>query len=255
MTDPLQPSPPSNEQSVSPGPRLAAARQQLGMSVPEAAARLNLASRQIEAMEAEDWQALPGMAVARGFVRSYAKLVKIDPAPLMGQMQAHPAGKVETIVPQRNLPESDFSTDRQPPMGVQGERKRPGLPLVVLALVVLIAAVAVWQYVAMQGSDQAASVPIEAGSPASATTTLDSGTATTVLPPPLMSAPSETPPGVAGAAPGPAPVPAPSPAQGPAGQSGQIGQSGVSPGPIAAPTPLAPSVPAPTPAVPAAPTR
>ena len=44
----------------------------------DVAARLRLSVRQIEAIEAEDYASLPGKAFIRGFLRNYAKLLKLD---------------------------------------------------------------------------------------------------------------------------------------------------------------------------------
>jgi cytoskeleton protein RodZ len=65
------------------GAALAAARESRGLSVAEVAERLKLTPRQIEALEAEDWAALPDAVFVRGFVRNYAKLVGMAPEALM----------------------------------------------------------------------------------------------------------------------------------------------------------------------------
>src|ERR1700736_2109394 len=66
-----------------PGAQLAAQRQALNWSIEQVANQLNLAPRQIQAIEADNYAALPGMASVRGFIRAYAKLLKIDAAPLL----------------------------------------------------------------------------------------------------------------------------------------------------------------------------
>ncbi len=45
------------------------------------ASQLNLAPRQIHALETDNYAALPGLVSVRGFIRSYAKLLKIDAKP------------------------------------------------------------------------------------------------------------------------------------------------------------------------------
>ena len=62
------------------GTRLSAEREALGWSVEQVASQLNLAPRQIQALEQDNYAALPGIASVRGFIRAYAKLLKIDPA-------------------------------------------------------------------------------------------------------------------------------------------------------------------------------
>jgi len=70
------------------GEQLALARQARGLEVQDIAQALKLGPRQVEALEQGAWQALPGQTFTRGFVRNYARLVQIDPAPLMAQLDA-----------------------------------------------------------------------------------------------------------------------------------------------------------------------
>ncbi len=72
----------SDTAALTAGKRLRQAREALGLTHAEVAAKLKLASRQIEAMEEEDWASLPERPYARGFYRNYARLVGIDPATL-----------------------------------------------------------------------------------------------------------------------------------------------------------------------------
>ncbi|MFN3593166.1 MAG: RodZ domain-containing protein [Thiobacillaceae bacterium] len=60
------------------GAALAAAREAKGLTRNEVAERLKLSPRQIEALEAEDWAALPDPVFVRGFVRNYARLLELD---------------------------------------------------------------------------------------------------------------------------------------------------------------------------------
>lgn len=66
-----------------PGAMLRMAREARGTTVGEVAAALKLSPRQVEAIENEDFSRLSGATFIRGFVRNYAKLLKIDPAPLL----------------------------------------------------------------------------------------------------------------------------------------------------------------------------
>jgi cytoskeleton protein RodZ len=68
---------------VSVGRLLAVARDQQGLSVADVARQLRLGVKQIEALEADDYISLPGNTFVRGFVRNYARLVQIDPEPLL----------------------------------------------------------------------------------------------------------------------------------------------------------------------------
>lgn len=68
---------------LSPGAKLTTARTAMGWSVDQVASQLKLAKRQIVAIEADDYASLPEPAVIRGFIRTYAKLLKLDVAPLL----------------------------------------------------------------------------------------------------------------------------------------------------------------------------
>jgi cytoskeleton protein RodZ len=80
-----EPAPPAPEPGV--GEQLRAAREQQGLSVIDVAQRLKFAPRQIEALEADNVAALPGLTFVRGFVRSYAKLLGLDADPLVGALE------------------------------------------------------------------------------------------------------------------------------------------------------------------------
>ena len=68
------------------GNMLREAREQLGMSVNDVANRIKFAPRQIESLEADDYVRLPEAAFVRGFVRSYARLLELDPAVLLASL-------------------------------------------------------------------------------------------------------------------------------------------------------------------------
>lgn len=72
--------------SLPPGHILREARERLGLSVADVANQIKLAPRQIEALEADDFQHLPEMAFVRGFLRSYAKILQLDVQPLLAAL-------------------------------------------------------------------------------------------------------------------------------------------------------------------------
>ena len=76
---------------LSVGTVLREAREQLGLSVADVESRLKFASRQIEALEADNFTRLPEISFVRRFVRSYAKLLQLDPAPLLASLPIEPA--------------------------------------------------------------------------------------------------------------------------------------------------------------------
>lgn len=75
-----------SDQHDSVGETLRAAREAKGLSIEDAANRLRLMQRQIEAMESEDFPALGRPVFARGFVRNYARLLGLDHDALLAKM-------------------------------------------------------------------------------------------------------------------------------------------------------------------------
>ena len=84
---------------LSPGRALAALRVKRGISIDEVARNLKFAPRQIEALEAEDFAALPGVTIIRGMVRGYAKMLGTDPEPLLADLRQRltPTSSPESI--------------------------------------------------------------------------------------------------------------------------------------------------------------
>ena len=65
------------------GAQLRAAREAAQLTVDDVAHQLKLARRQVLAIENDDIDALPGPTFIRGFIRNYARLLRIDAAPLL----------------------------------------------------------------------------------------------------------------------------------------------------------------------------
>ena len=70
------------------GARLRRAREQAGLGVPALAAQTRISQRQIEAIEAGDFAALPGRTYAVGFSRSIARAVGLDEAEVAAATRA-----------------------------------------------------------------------------------------------------------------------------------------------------------------------
>src|SRR3982074_2553700 len=101
-------------QPAAPGAQLAAQRQALNWSIEQVANQLNLAPRQIQAIEADNYAALPGMASVRGFIRAYAKLLKIDAAPLLLVIAKETIAADDLMPLRRALSGTPFSESRSP---------------------------------------------------------------------------------------------------------------------------------------------
>ena len=70
------------------GSLLRAAREAKGLPIAAVAQSLKLSTRQVEALEADDWSHLPGGVFVRGFIRNYARFLAIDPDPLLAALDA-----------------------------------------------------------------------------------------------------------------------------------------------------------------------
>ncbi|WP_433691791.1 helix-turn-helix domain-containing protein [Herbaspirillum seropedicae] len=155
---PSQPSPESAQpvQGPSlPGAMLAAQRQKKGWSVEQVASLVKLAPRQIQAIEADNYAALPGLAVARGFVRSYAKVVGLDANALTAAMpQESDVAQRDHIVPQHSL-STPFSEGPLPAMMMSTRGNSSPLPIIAGVVVVALLAGGA----AVRWSDLGANVP------------------------------------------------------------------------------------------------
>ncbi|WUR11763.1 DUF4115 domain-containing protein [[Empedobacter] haloabium] len=137
---------PNNQQAQAPGAQLAAQRQAMGLSIDQIADQLKLAPRQVVAIEQGDYASLPNMAVTRGFIRAYAKVVRLDPAPLVAQIEVTPtvAPTADHGTVRREKISTSFSESRFP--SLTESRPKPTRWLVGGAVVlVLAAAAAAWQ--------------------------------------------------------------------------------------------------------------
>lgn len=78
-------------EAFGPGTLLRRARELRGITLDEVGASLKMSPRQIEAVENEDYSRLSGATFIRGFIRNYAKLLKIDPIEPLAALEARTA--------------------------------------------------------------------------------------------------------------------------------------------------------------------
>lgn len=124
-----------SEVNPSAGKALAEARERLGLSVAEVARQLRLSTRQIEALEADDHASLPGKTFLRGFLRNYAKLLQLEPEPLLALCQPEPPQAQSIAVPTSRI---KFGGKRRlMPFGDQSGKPRVKYG-VIIGVVVLI---------------------------------------------------------------------------------------------------------------------
>lgn len=99
------------------GAALRGARERLAMSVGDAARHLRLSVRQVEALEAGDAARLPFEPFLSGFIRNYARLVQLDPEPLLAPLRESAPRQEEQGVRIPESKEIPFPSGRERPWG------------------------------------------------------------------------------------------------------------------------------------------
>lgn len=88
------------------GQILREAREAQGITLDNAAMRLRLMHRQVEAMERDDFESLGQPVFARGFVRNYARLLGLVPESLLARMDGGPTEPAAFVPTEPALPRS-----------------------------------------------------------------------------------------------------------------------------------------------------
>lgn len=134
------PSPSLQSERIRIGASLEEARNRLGLSVQDAAERTKIRAKYLAALEAEDWTALPSPAYAKGFLRTYARTLGLDPDPFVDEYRRRVESELE---PERLLPFGDPVLEgRERPPGLEAPRRRLG-PFIAGVAVALLAVVLV----------------------------------------------------------------------------------------------------------------
>jgi cytoskeleton protein RodZ len=89
---------PAEQPPTSFGARLRCERERAGLTVTDVAARLRLHPNQVRALEQETLTALPEAAYVRGFVRSYARILNVEPGPLLDDLASKIAPSSSSVV-------------------------------------------------------------------------------------------------------------------------------------------------------------
>ncbi|AKM01429.1 helix-turn-helix domain-containing protein [Burkholderia pyrrocinia] len=115
-TNAAKPAPAGLESLAAVGSRLAQLRETKGWTVDDVSARLKVAPQKLRALEAGDISHLPGATFALGVVRSYAKMLGVDPEPF-----------AQALRRERGVPEVDLSMPAS--SGTDLPRGRVSIPL------------------------------------------------------------------------------------------------------------------------------
>ncbi len=161
------------------GALLGAARQASGLTIDAVAQQLKLAPRQVRALEEGDYSHLPGRTFVRGFIRSYARLVRLDPDDVLGALAAGTAtSALDAPTLQATAPTmGELPTTEHTKAGWT----RWAIPLVLAAVVV---AAAVYEWVRPHSVANPAA-PVAIAPEASVAPTMSPDKAATLLPNPL----------------------------------------------------------------------
>ena len=204
-------------EAAPPGELLRQAREAAGLQIASLAAMRKVPVERLQALEAGRYQELPNLTFARALASSVCRVLKIDPAPVL---QGLPHGGEVKLGTDRPIQASSFDSHRRGLFRLPGGLHL-GSPLV-LSLLVLVLAVALWWWLPQREAEPAADVdtaaqvdeaPLEAGgvepplpavadSPAVVTPAAepDPAAPTAVVPAPAASAPVAAIPAAAAAA-------------------------------------------------------
>ncbi|MBI5862281.1 MAG: helix-turn-helix domain-containing protein [Rhodocyclales bacterium] len=172
-----------------PGAVLRATREARGLSVSDVAQAIRFSVRQIDALECDDYSGFPSTTLLRGFIRSYAKFLKIDAESLLALLE----------------PTMPTAADVRPPDNF-GAAEQPGwLPnmkakLLLAGLLVLIVLAVVLRFIPLESGSVP---PMPIPPPKAAVPLVTTAPASTVVPavPALPAVPVPAAPASAGTLP------------------------------------------------------
>ncbi len=138
--DTLAQEPPPHD-AVAAGTLLRAGREAAGLSVAAVAQQLKLAPRQVAAIEDGDFTKLPGRTFVRGFVRNYARLLRLDADAVLAALPETalaPSLETPSLAPSPR-PIGELPADVQ-------AKSNPARWAIPLALIAVVCVAAVYEY-------------------------------------------------------------------------------------------------------------
>lgn len=139
-----------------PGALLLEARRAQGLSIGDVARQLKLSVRQVEALERDDYSAFPGPVFVRGFLRNYAKLLRLEEDAVLGLAQVPTSAAPPAAV--------EREEGEEPPQ----RSMRAGVLTAVVVLAVLLGLVYALRGGRSGGPDRAAAPMAAPGMPSAA---------------------------------------------------------------------------------------
>ena len=127
-----------SQAGASAGALLRQARQSAGMDIAVLASALKVPVSKLQALENDDFTVLPDAVFARALASSVCRTLKVDPAPVLGQL---PQGQAPRLVGDKDGLNAKFKDpqDKAPPLRLPAASR--GVSLTVLVLLAAAAAV------------------------------------------------------------------------------------------------------------------
>ncbi len=175
-------------QPVDAGTWLRMAREAAGLSIDAVSQQLKLAPRQVKALEDGNFAELPGRTFVRGFVRNYARLLRLDPEAVVAALPG------TEVAPALEGPTIGSASRPMGELPVAHHLRGPSWSrwLIPLLLAIVVIAAAVYEFMRpgdgnrITGKPAAKAVPVEPVAPAPAA-------GGTPLPNPVATGPSMDP--------------------------------------------------------------
>ena len=124
-----------SDESVPAGARLRDARMAAGLSIDAVAQQLKLAPRQVMALEDDDYAQLPGRTFVRGFMRNYARLVRLDPEAVLASLPE--AGVAPSLDHPSLIPTTRVMGEMPADLHGKSTSARWAVPLALVAIVAI----------------------------------------------------------------------------------------------------------------------
>lgn len=129
------------------GEKLSALRRERAKTLPDVEAATKIMGRMLSALENERWDELPAPVYVRGYIRSYAQFLGVDPDPLVEEYTRDIGARHEHAAPLRRIPERTVVPHRQE------LHVLPRQAWLAVAIGVLVVALVVWGISALLGRD------------------------------------------------------------------------------------------------------
>lgn len=129
------------------GEKLAALRRERGKTMPDLESATKIMGRMLSALENERWDELPAPVYVRGYIRSYAQALGVDPEPLLEEYTRDTSAPHTEHVPLRRIPERTVVPHRLELHAL------PRQVWIAVAIAVLVVALLVWGISALVSRD------------------------------------------------------------------------------------------------------